>query len=91
MVSVGHPYYKLDYIEQKWGSEKEQQEEIWAGNLDMKNWTTEVHKVVENTVSTFHLLPGFCMLTISAIDEGLLAEAAEGRGFPVEAPCPGMF
>ncbi|RPD73175.1 hypothetical protein L226DRAFT_438021, partial [Lentinus tigrinus ALCF2SS1-7] len=44
------PYYKLDYIEQKWGGEAEQQAEIRAGNPDAKNWTAEARKVVENAV-----------------------------------------
>ena len=47
---VLHPYYKLDYIELKWGGAKEQAEEIDAGNPNAKNWHEEAMNVLEATV-----------------------------------------
>ncbi|KAI1795273.1 ribonuclease H-like domain-containing protein, partial [Ganoderma leucocontextum] len=41
-----HPYYKLRYIEKKWGGEAEQQDEIAAGNADAINWIERAHEVV---------------------------------------------
>lgn len=46
-----HPYYKLSYIETKWGGEKEQEQEIAEGNPNTANWTVHAHDVVNAAVS----------------------------------------
>lgn len=45
-----HPYYKLDYIGEKWGGEQEQQAEIAAGNIDAIDWKKYAHEVVDKKV-----------------------------------------
>jgi hypothetical protein len=37
MITVLHPYYKLNYIKIAWGGEEEQMEEIAIGNSHAKN------------------------------------------------------
>lgn len=49
--AVIHPYFKLDWIEEHWGAEEEQQEEIRKGNVDAKNWLREAERIVESAVS----------------------------------------
>ena len=48
-----HPYYKLQYIEKKWGGEAEQQVEIAAGNVGAVNWIAHAREVVNNAVHLF--------------------------------------
>ncbi|KAI1782028.1 hypothetical protein LXA43DRAFT_907023 [Ganoderma leucocontextum] len=48
-----HPYYKLRYIEKKWGGEAEQQAEIAAGNADATNWTAHAHDVVNKAMASY--------------------------------------
>ena len=48
-----HTYYKLDYFKLKWGGAEEQEEELWNGNLNAKNWQDEARKVLESTVSIY--------------------------------------
>ncbi|OJT06528.1 Zinc finger BED domain-containing protein RICESLEEPER 2 [Trametes pubescens] len=48
-----HPYYKLSYIEQKWGGEKEQLDEIDAGNPDAINWTKHAHEIVDDAMALY--------------------------------------
>ena len=50
IIIVLHPYYKLDYINFKWGGREEQEEEQSKGNQDAKNWQEEAREVIENTV-----------------------------------------
>lgn len=47
-----HPYYKLVYIERKWGGKKEQDDEIANGNPNAVNWHDFAHTVVEQAVSS---------------------------------------
>jgi hypothetical protein len=49
-IAVLHVYYKLMYIELVWGGEKEQKEEMAAGNQNAKNWQDEALKILENVV-----------------------------------------
>ena len=51
MITVLHPYYKLDYIKHAWGGEMEQKEQQAAGNFAAKNWHDEALKIFEQTVS----------------------------------------
>lgn len=55
LLAVIHPYYKLRYIAQQWGAEKEQAEEIAKGCADAKNWLHEAEVVVKKTVSMLNL------------------------------------
>ena len=57
-----HPYYKLQYIEKKWGGEAEQQAEIAAGNADAINWVEHARDVVDTAVS-YHFIPTSRKLT----------------------------
>jgi hypothetical protein len=50
VVSVLHPYYKLNYIRLAWGGEAEQQAEIKAGHDNAKNWQKEAEAIVESVV-----------------------------------------
>ncbi|RDB23358.1 putative AC transposase [Hypsizygus marmoreus] len=51
-----HPYYKLAYISHAWGGEKEQAEEIAAGNKNAKNWQDEALQIVERTMWHYWLI-----------------------------------
>ncbi|KZS86568.1 hypothetical protein SISNIDRAFT_399029, partial [Sistotremastrum niveocremeum HHB9708] len=50
LALVLHPYYKLEYIKDKWGGKAEQLEEIARGNLDAKDWQAEARRIVEEAV-----------------------------------------
>ena len=50
LALILHPYYKLGYIVHAWGGEKEQEEDIHAGNTNAKNWQAEARKILEQTV-----------------------------------------
>ncbi len=60
--AVLHPYYKLRYIEKKWGGQAEQEAEIAAGNPNAVNWIERAREVVDAAVSVFVI---FCILTCS--------------------------
>jgi hypothetical protein len=51
MITVLHPYYKLDYIKLSWGGAEKQAIERLEGNPNAKNWQDEALKIVEKTVS----------------------------------------
>jgi hypothetical protein len=51
LITVLHPYYKLDYIKLSWGGAEEQALECLEGNPNAKNWQDEALKIVEKTVS----------------------------------------
>ena len=65
MCIVLHPYYKLRYIEKKWGGKAEQEAEIAAGNDDAVNWIEHAHEVVDAAVS-FRIPLSLTTLTIIA-------------------------
>lgn len=79
VITVLHPYYKLNYIEMAWGGAKEQAEEIEAGNESAIDWQDEARQVVERVVShiPFRLQPnGLTSLqyrwkSITDADQGL--------------------
>ena len=48
--TVLHPYYKLRYIEKKWGGEAEREAEIAAGNPNAINWIEHAREVVDAAV-----------------------------------------
>nr|VWO96606.1 C2H2-type domain-containing protein [Ganoderma boninense] len=48
-----HPYYKLRYIEKKWGGHAEQQAEIAAGNFDAINWIEHAREVVNTAMEHY--------------------------------------
>jgi hypothetical protein len=50
VLSVLHPYFKLDYIKLAWGGPEEQAAERAAGNLNAKNWHAEAMEVIEAAV-----------------------------------------
>lgn len=56
---VLHPYYKLAYIEKKWGGAAEQQEAIAEGNPNAINWIQHARSVVEDAVSMVASIPQF--------------------------------
>jgi hypothetical protein len=51
LITVLHPYYKLDYIKLSQGGAEEQAMEHLGGNPNAKNWQDEVLKIVEKSVS----------------------------------------
>ncbi|RDX52411.1 hypothetical protein OH76DRAFT_1316067, partial [Lentinus brumalis] len=53
LAQFTQPYYRLDYIEQKWGGEQEQRAEIAAGDPDAVNWTAYARTVVENAMKAY--------------------------------------
>lgn len=54
-LAVVHPYYKLQYIEKKWGGAEEQQAEVEAGNYYAINWQEHARKTIEDAVSVLLL------------------------------------
>ncbi|OJT02272.1 Zinc finger BED domain-containing protein RICESLEEPER 2 [Trametes pubescens] len=48
-----HPYYKLSYIETKWGGEKEQEQEIAEGNPNAINWTARARDIVDAAMEEY--------------------------------------
>ena len=57
---VLHPYYKLRYIEKKWGGKAEQDAKIAAGNPNAINWIEHAREVVDAAVSvSFHYVPSY--------------------------------
>jgi hypothetical protein len=82
---VLHPYYKLNYIEMAWGSEKEQAAEIAAGNFDAKNWHAEALKTVEAVV---RLPLVYVLLSWTADCHGQMAEYHGKVLLPCLAPTP---
>ncbi|KAI0669467.1 hypothetical protein C8Q78DRAFT_933185, partial [Trametes maxima] len=49
-LTVLHPYYKLAYIQAKWGGATEQLREIEAGNEDAINWIERTREVSREAV-----------------------------------------
>ena len=52
-AAVLHPYYKLAYIEKKWGGEEEYQADLAAGLPNARNWIAHARAVVESAVRGF--------------------------------------
>jgi hypothetical protein len=50
MITVLHPFFKLNYIKHAWGGEEEEMAEIAAGNYNAKNWQAEARRILEDTV-----------------------------------------
>ena len=50
ILTVLHPYYKLDYIKMAWGGAEEQEQQLVAGDHNVKNWHDEALKVVEHAM-----------------------------------------
>ncbi|KAG6906463.1 hypothetical protein DXG01_013835 [Tephrocybe rancida] len=48
-----HPYFKLHYIKIAWGGPEEQRAEFDKGNLDVKDWVDEAHKIVKCSLETY--------------------------------------
>ena len=46
-----HPYYKLEYIEQRWGGEAEYLEDLADGVTNARNWQAYAREVIEAAVS----------------------------------------
>ena len=55
-IVVLHPYYKLRYIEKKWGRVAEQDAQIAAGNPNAINWFEHAREVVDAAVSGRYLI-----------------------------------
>jgi hypothetical protein len=51
LITVLHPYYKLNYIKLSWGGAEEQAMERLRGNPNAKNWQDKALKIVEKTGS----------------------------------------
>lgn len=49
--TVLHPYFKLEYIDEKWGGAEEQAKEIAKGYPDAVNWQAEARRVLHEHVS----------------------------------------
>ena len=50
ILTVLHPYFKMDYIEHEWGGAEEQAKEIAEGNPFAINWHQEAMDIVEAAV-----------------------------------------
>ncbi|KZS86796.1 hypothetical protein SISNIDRAFT_420517, partial [Sistotremastrum niveocremeum HHB9708] len=51
LALVLHPYFKLEYIDEKWGGAEEQAKEIAKGYPDAVNWQAEARRVLHEHVS----------------------------------------
>jgi hypothetical protein len=76
LITVLHPYYKLNYIKLSWGSAEEQAMERLGGNPNAKNWQDEALKIVEKTVS-INSQSGFPTCMKQRIDGHVLQKETE--------------
>ena len=56
-----HPYYKPNYIEEQWGGQKEFEDELAAGVLNLINWTAHAREVTEKVIRVI-LTFSFCRM-----------------------------